>query len=186
MPKFFPSPAPSTAPRTHQWGYWWRKICRGVSTIEDTPHRIALGIAIGFFIGWLPIVGIQMVVAAACCWIFRGNVMASIPPVWISNPLTMAPMYFLENRLGAPIYGQPLTFDKMAHTWQRVGELGIWDGTIYLFTELLDVTIAMFIGGGIIGGICAVLVYLPTYRWVQRSQKKRAERREAWKQTLSP
>ena len=29
--------------------------------VDDTPHRIALGIAVGIFITWTPTIGMQMI-----------------------------------------------------------------------------------------------------------------------------
>ena len=47
--------------------------------IQDSPHRIAWGVAIGTVVAYLPIVGIQMVIGAIICYIMRANVLASIP-----------------------------------------------------------------------------------------------------------
>ena len=53
--------------------------------LKDTPHRVAAGFAIGIFIGWLPLVGIQMVIAAGISWMTKANFIASVPGVWLSN-----------------------------------------------------------------------------------------------------
>ena len=29
--------------------------------VDDTPHRIALGVALGFFVTWTPTIGVQIV-----------------------------------------------------------------------------------------------------------------------------
>ena len=47
---------------------WWTspgRLAQRVLTLDDTPHSIALGTAIGMFVGLTPTVGIQMVVVLA-------------------------------------------------------------------------------------------------------------------------
>jgi len=62
--------------------------------------------AVGLFVGFLPI-PFQMVVAAAGAILFRVNLPVSVALVWVSNPLTMGPMFYFAYRLGAWILGTP-------------------------------------------------------------------------------
>jgi uncharacterized protein (DUF2062 family) len=174
-------PAPrSTKPFFRRLGHlllrWWRRIL----VIQDTPHRVAWGFAIGMFITWLPIVGAQMLVAAGVCWLLRANILASMPPVWISNPLTLLPMYYAINHVGAWFAGTRITSEQIEDILATVGELGLIDGTGYLFTELWSVLLAMMIGGLIIGLACAIPSYFIIYRAVVGFQHQRMQRRLRW------
>ena len=75
----------------------WRKsrrfIVHRVLHADDTPHRIALGVAAGLFIGLTPTVGFQMVLAVALAAALRANKVVCIPMVWITNPFTIIPIY---------------------------------------------------------------------------------------------
>ena len=75
----------------------WRRTRRflivKVLHANDTPHRIALGIAIGVFIGLTPTVGLQMIIALALATALRANKVVCIPMVWITNPVTLVPIY---------------------------------------------------------------------------------------------
>lgn len=154
--------------------------------VQDTPHRVAWGFAIGLFIGWMPIMGIQMVVAALLTWLLRGNVVASLPPVWITNPVTMVPIYYLCNRTGALIAGEAVSFRKIGHIVHRVQELE-WNRALsYIFGELLGAVIATGIGGVILGLVTAAPCYLLVKMTVTTYQRIRMERRLRWLGIIEP
>ncbi|MGM0480501.1 MAG: DUF2062 domain-containing protein [Pseudomonadota bacterium] len=77
--------------------------------------------AVGLFTAFIP-VPFQMVVAAAAAIPFRVNLPLSVGLVWVSNPVTMPPMFYLCYRLGnwmlaAPPH--PFTFEL---SWQWLAE----------------------------------------------------------------
>ena len=124
----------------------WIKLAR----IRATPHQIAAGFALGFFVSFLPIIPLRTVVAIALAWLLRQNVAAAF--VGKSVTLLYVPalpfLWTAEYRLGVlfnPVV-KPLAFDR-AH----LGEI---------FHMGWDVFAATFIGGVIIGGPVALLSYL--------------------------
>lgn len=68
---------------------------------------IAFGLALGLFVGFMPILG-QMIVAIALAILFQVNVPAAAMGVWITNPLTFAPLYFFSYKVGAWILRLPV------------------------------------------------------------------------------
>lgn len=68
--------------------------------VDDTPHRIALGVAIGIFVTWTPTLGFQMLIALALSWLLGANKLVGLPFVWISNPLTLGAIYYPNFALG--------------------------------------------------------------------------------------
>ena len=70
-----------------------RFIAHNILHADDTPHRIALGVGIAMWIGLLPLIGFQTVIAVACAAVFRANKAVCVPVVWVTNPLTMVPIY---------------------------------------------------------------------------------------------
>lgn len=70
----------------------------GCLGVDD--HVIARGVAVGLFVGLTPTVGVQTLLMIAGCVLLRGNFPAAFLVSWVSNPLTMAPLYFAFNALG--------------------------------------------------------------------------------------
>lgn len=60
--------------------------------------------AVGLFFAWMPI-PMQMLFGALFAVIFRVNLPLSVVLVWISNPLTMPPMFYGAYLLGVKILG---------------------------------------------------------------------------------
>ena len=63
--------------------------------------EVSLGVAVGVFLGLTPTVGAQMYLVAIVWSIYRYifrrhfNLPVGVAMVWISNPLTMVPLYYL-------------------------------------------------------------------------------------------
>ncbi len=83
--------------------------------------------ALGLFCAFIPI-PMQMLLAAALAIFLRVNLPISVTLVWITNPITIPPMYYFAYKVGAWILGEPtheLAFELSAE-W-LMGELGaIW------------------------------------------------------------
>jgi hypothetical protein len=72
---------------------------------DDTPRRIALGVGIGVFVAFTPTIGLQMVIALGLATLFRANKFACVPMVWISNPLTVVPIFAACFAIGNALVG---------------------------------------------------------------------------------
>lgn len=84
--------------------------------------------SVGLFCAFVPI-PFQMVLSAAMAILVRANVPISIALVWVTNPLTMPPLFYFTYKVGAWILQRPakpfhfqLSFDWLAQhlsqTWQ--------------------------------------------------------------------
>ncbi len=85
---------------------------------DDPPHRLALGIALGLFVTFLPAIGLQMVLVVFLAWLCRANKLVGLPLVWISNPVTFIPIYYPCYVLGCKFLGMPVVSDE----WDKLTE----------------------------------------------------------------
>ena len=69
-------------------------------------RSVAAAFAVGLFAAWIPTPG-QMMIAAGFALYFRANLPISVALVWITNPLTMPPMFYFAYRLGLWFLNQP-------------------------------------------------------------------------------
>ncbi len=152
--------------------------------INDTPHRIALGCAIGVVVSFQPIVGIQMVIGSIFCLILRGNMIASWPPAWITNPFTVVPIFFFTYRLGAIFTGGSKSWQDIKGMVDQINatfDIGFFAGLDRLGQELgQGLFVPMIIGGAIVGVVTGPLSYWLVKRAAERYQHRRAERRLHW------
>ena len=135
--------------------------------IRIMPHTVSRGMAVGMFWGFAPM-PFQMVPATFFCWIMRANLPAALACVWISNPLTYAPIFYVEYRIGTMLFADnaPLTWEDFQNT----------EGVKELFSMLFSqVGIPLLQGSIVVSIVMAVVGYgmglLMFYYW------KRAKRR---------
>lgn len=90
-------------------------------------NSIAKAFAIGLFCAWMP-VPFQMVIAAGGAILFGANLPVSIALVWLTNPVTMAPMFYAAYKLGAWILdvGEVPFEMELTMDWLINGTLLIW------------------------------------------------------------
>jgi len=72
---------------------------RGGSLNVD-EYALARGVAVGLVVGLTPTVGIQTFIMLIASLVFRANFPAAMVVSFVSNPLTMGPLYYGFNRLG--------------------------------------------------------------------------------------
>lgn len=78
------------------------KIPRAFLSINR--HSVAKGVLVGLFIAFIPMPG-QMVAIVLLQPLFRFNLPLAIAMVWITNPLTMPFIYFIEYKTGGLLLG---------------------------------------------------------------------------------
>lgn len=124
--------------------------------------------AVGLFMAFMPIPS-QMIVAAIIAGIVRVNLPLSVALVWISNPITMPPMFYFAYKVGVWVTGAPehnFAFE-LSLTWlqQSISTFG----PTFLF------------GCFICGAVCSLLGYIGIrllWRWsvVNDWQKRKGYR----------
>jgi len=87
-----------------------RQLLDTTGALRGETETIARGIGIGLFIGLTPTVGFQIVLMIIGCLLMRGNFPAAFAVSWISNPLTMAPLYWGFHNLGKAVFGRLIIF----------------------------------------------------------------------------
>lgn len=121
--------------------------------LEGNPHHLAMGMAVGIFVAITPIIPFQTIVAIALAFVVRGSKSAAVLGTWLSNPLTIPLVYFLNYKLGCFLLG-----------YQAVSEHIAFDSFSQLMELGLEVTLAMMLGGVAIGAVLGLIAYFITFR----------------------
>jgi len=145
------------------------------------PGEVAGGMALGLFIALLPIMGLQMPVAIVVAEGLRRlarlqlSRVAAAAGVWLTNPVTAAPIYGL-----CYVIGRPFARFLLPASQERVlAEAGALDLSTFSFSGpgALEVVLGLVIGGVLLGVPIAWAGYRVTYGMVMRYHTRREERR---------
>ena len=84
-------------------------------------------VALGVFCAFIP-TPFQMLIAAVLAIWFRANILVAVPMVWISNPVTMGPMFYFCYLVGVEILGlEPDDFHfELSFEWLLNSLAEIW------------------------------------------------------------
>jgi uncharacterized protein (DUF2062 family) len=123
-------------PRLQESSLWHinRKSCSG-------------GIAVGVFCAFVPI-PFQMLLAAIGAILFKSNILVAVPMVWISNPITMPPMFYFCYLIGANILSSSIEgfAFELSFAW--------------LLTELLEIWQPFLLGCLVVGIVTSTLSFI--------------------------
>lgn len=104
----------------------------------------ARGVAIGLFIALTPTVGLQTLLMLVFCLLLRGNFPVAFAVSWISNPITLGPLYLGYYLLGERVLS-PLV-DPLSPLWQGGSASPLLEG-MYLLAGSLLIAIPVAIAG---------------------------------------
>ena len=163
--------------------FWFKArkvLAQKVLHTNDTPHAIARGASIATFVAFLPLVGFQTVIAIGLAALARANKAICIPIVWITNPLTLWPIYGACFALGRLIIPNPTTTDETVviselERQQTVGffEPAYWKG---LFGSLAFISLELWVGCLLVGFVSAVISYVLFHRGVTAYRERRRQK----------
>jgi uncharacterized protein (DUF2062 family) len=121
-----------------------------------TPSKLSLAVAVGIFIAFIPMVGVHSGLAFLMALLLRVNPVVVFIGTQVSNPLTFPFQLLLSVQTGHLImHGTLLPLS--------------WSDEINWLDTLIWPTL---IGGLALAFAFSVLVYLITYRFLQRREKK--------------
>lgn len=147
---------------------WWTNVRRWarfqylrLMRQSASAHSLAMGLAVGVFAGFLPIIPVQMAVAVALAFPVRGNKAAAALGTWVSNPVNVVPMYALMYWVGGMFVPNSATFDP--------ARLDMRD----MLASGADFFLVMLLGGMVLGIPAAFITYVLTFRGVNAYRQRR-------------
>lgn len=123
--RYMPDP---TSIREHKSLRFFGKLLHDPNLWHLNRHSVARAMGVGLFSALIPMPA-QMLLAAALAIPLRGNLPIAVSLVWLTNPLTMPPVFFVTYMTGAWLMQVPprtlpdeLTFqwitDQLSTLWQ--------------------------------------------------------------------
>ena len=150
--------------------FWFKLrkfLAQKVLHTDDSPHAVALGAGLAMLVAFLPLVGLQTFIAVGLAALFRANKAICIPIVWITNPLTLVPIYGACLGLGRVVIDTPvakhvavLTEIEQQHNVSLLDPT-FWQNLLHMLTQF---GIELWVGCAIVGIVTGVAAYFMS-RW---------------------
>lgn len=141
-----------------------REFVGRIKNLKGDPHYVAMGMAIGVFIGITPTMPFHTVLAVSLAFMFRGSKAAAALGVWFCNPVTAPIFYWGSYKVGMYLLGNPAPFDVKYESILELLNLG------------MDVTMAMITGGVILGILPGIASYFITRKIITTIRLHRASK----------
>jgi len=160
---------------------YWNKIKKHfcsllekIKRLQGNPHYIAMGMAIGVFVGVTPTIPFHTALAIALAFVLRGSKPAAAIGVWIANPLTIPLFYYGSYKVGILLSGgkldRGLDIGAMIHTLEsNIPLMEKFDLIKDFFTHHLGVACMMLVGSVVIAIIPTIAAYYLTRRLVAKT-----------------
>jgi len=136
--------------------------------LSTNRKMVSKAVLVGLFIAFIPI-PMQMLLVIAMVPFIKFNVPIALAMCWLSNPLTMPPMYYMEYVTGAYILGTEIENVEMSLEW---------------FSNNLDnIFIPLYVGTLFYSVIGSLLAYWAVnYFWHESVHKDRKLHRDERKE----
>ncbi len=146
--------------------------------LDDSAHRLALGAAVGMFIGLTPTLGLHIILILFFLMFIPGNKAVALPVAFITNPATAVPIFYFNYRVGALILGSDGSVDvrgqwaalvhhvpEMTQLFYAPGsffpDLWTWMGEFWRATQAI--IWPLWVGSLVVATVAAVAAYVGMY-----------------------
>jgi uncharacterized protein (DUF2062 family) len=149
---------------------WLAPIVNDSNLFHLNRYSVSLAFFVGIFVAFIPMPS-QMIIAALISLWVRCNLPIAISLVWITNPITMPPMFLGTYLVGTWLLGsETIEFTlSLDLEWWRTEGVKIWKPLI-----------VGSLATGIVAGAISYISIFNAWRWyVQRNWNKRKAERDA-------
>lgn len=138
--------------------------------LRGAPEQIALGFALGVFIGMTPFLGFHTVIAVMLAALLKWSKIAAGIGVFITNPFTAPLIYPLTYKLGRLVVGLS-KLNQFPKIFEPGGVIGVMKNSPMILLDLL-------VGGVIIGIPLSIIAYYAAFHTVLSARKRMAKKKE--------
>ncbi len=148
---------------------WFAGTARRHSYLWSFRSRqMIMALFFGLMVALMPLVGVQMLIAFFLALLFRANLPVIVALQWISNPLTMGPIYYADYEIGMAmmkllgIAPEPNPLLQPDYDWTHFK----WRDLV----DLLDTFPPMMLGG-LAFGVFVGFLTASSYKWLAKWSK---------------
>lgn len=134
---------------------WLGPLARDPYLFHLNRHSVSVAFFVGIFSAFIPLPG-QTLIAAGLALLFRCNLPLSVLLIWITNPFTFAPIFFLCYELGRWVLQTPPLHFSISLSWDWLASQGQH--------VLLPLLVGSLLAGLVFGGL-GYLGMQSLWRW---------------------
>ncbi|MDY7561329.1 DUF2062 domain-containing protein [Pseudomonas sp. 10B1] len=163
--RFLPDP---TRIREHKSLRFFGRFLHDPNLWHLNRHSVSRAVGLGFFAALMPI-PFQMLLAAALAIVVRGNLPIGVSLVWLTNPITMPPVFYCTYKIGSWLMQLPPRHFPDELTWNWIsGQLStLWQPFL----------LGSVVAGLVLGALGFGLTQMYWRWWVGRRWRQRKEKR---------
>ncbi len=158
--------------RNHRHLRWLSRFLADPNLFHMNRRSVAGAFSVGLFWAAIPI-PFQMIAAALTAILVRVNLPISVALVWLTNPVTMPPVFYFNYLVGTWILGRPKDVGEFHMTLEWIG------------SQLHAIWLPLYVGSAVVGVVAGLLGYVIVrglWRWhlvrhYQARRRRRAARR---------
>lgn len=161
-----------------------RPILRWLLKLRSSPRSVAGGFALGTFLAFTPTVGVQLVLALLLATLCNLNRPAAAIPVWITNPVTIPPLFTFNYWVGCQFWSGPsvtMVYGEFMSLAKQLASLDLFSMREQFMSIMRlgwDIIVPLLIGSLLVGAAAAGAVYYLALRLMvllsRRRQRKKA------------
>ncbi len=136
------------------------RFFKHIRTLQGDPHYIALGMAVGVFMGLTPTVPFQTIIAVMVAFILKASKPAAVIGTLTANPITIPVFYIGSYKIGKLLLGDTIPNDIQYESVAEFLKLGT------------DMTLAMLAGGVLLGLVPGIVTYFIAFKFFQTLQAR--------------
>ncbi len=150
---------------------WTRCEWQKLQDVHDSPHAVALGFALGMYVGFYPLVGFKTLLALCLAWLLRGNRIAAVFGVTLHDiSLPVAPVLMrIEYDIGYWLLSQP---HRLPPSLDHIGHISLRE---YLnWHTMLTSGAPLLVGSAVLGIPFAIVIYFLMIGIIKAGRRNRA------------
>ncbi|MAV86138.1 MAG: ATP-binding protein [Gammaproteobacteria bacterium] len=150
--------------------HWLKSLSSHPNLFHLNRNSVSLAFGIGIFCAFIPL-PIQTIATVFLSLAIGANLPLALTVIWISNPFTIPPMFFLTYKLGSILLNSTIEDFNVELNWQWFSNLGS------------DILFPLFLGSflcGILFGLLGYFIVLMLWRWqiISDWETRRIERKK--------
>lgn len=145
-----------------------KTLIKKLVRVDDSPKRIARGVAIGVFWGIIPTFGFAILFSLPTAVLLRANKFSAILGTFVANPFTTPFIYAFEYKIGQLV----LKTTPLPFSW-----------SLFRLENLLNLSRSLLVGSFLLATGMTLVTYFLTFRIVLGYRRKKSLKTTSSKMT---